>query len=199
MEIRRIFFLSPYLKFTLGSMCFCQLIGIPMDSNPATFMAILFLYYYEKKEENSQVVLGLQTSYVFSTTANLKIITMTFILMSWNSKQKVKILVRPWFGTFQYKSMITYNYNDIYSDELELKIESKDPQKALFLDLSIQVHDKKYTTELFDERMRFPFLSYTYLRSDWLRGRQYSPYMCKERNMSILHCSSNKRKNIQNG
>ena len=59
MEIRRIFFLSPYFKFTLGSMCFCQLIGIPMDSNPATFMAILFLYYYEKKEENSQVVLGL--------------------------------------------------------------------------------------------------------------------------------------------
>ena len=47
--------------------------------------------------------------------------------------------------------------------------------------------------------MRFPFLSYTYLRSDWLRGRQYSPYMCKERNMSILQCSSNKRKNIQNG
>ena len=30
-----------------------------------------------------------------------------------------------------------------------------------------------------------------YLQSDWLRGRQYSPYLCKERNMTILHSSGN--------
>ena len=34
--------------FTLGSMCFCQLIGIPMGSDPAPFMANLFLYHYER-------------------------------------------------------------------------------------------------------------------------------------------------------
>ena len=30
-----------------------------------------------------------------------------------------------------------------------------------------------------------------YLQSDWLRGRQCSPYLCKERNMTILHSSGN--------
>ena len=33
-----------------------------------------------------------------------------------------------------------------------------------------------------------------YLQCDWLRGRQYSPYLCKKRNM---HCSVNMRQKIQ--
>ena len=51
-------------------MCFGQLFGIPVDSDPATFMANLILYYYEKKwflftkngtcekEKHSHVALG---------------------------------------------------------------------------------------------------------------------------------------------
>ena len=35
-----------------------------------------------------------------------------------------------------------------------------------------------------------------YLQSGSLRGRQYSLYLCKERNMRILHCSAN---GIQDG
>ena len=40
-------------KFTLGSlgsMSFCQLIGIPVGFDPAPFMANQFLYYYERKK-----------------------------------------------------------------------------------------------------------------------------------------------------
>lgn len=35
--------------FTLGSMFFRQLIGIPMGFDAALFIANLFLYFYEKK------------------------------------------------------------------------------------------------------------------------------------------------------
>ena len=49
------------------------------------------------------------------------------------------------------------NFNDIYSDELELKKEDEGPCETLFLDLSIEVHDRKLTTDLFDKRNVFPF------------------------------------------
>ena len=49
------------------------------------------------------------------------------------------------------------NYKDIYPDELELKKENEDPCKASFFDLSIEVHDSKFTTELFDKRDAFSF------------------------------------------
>ena len=35
--------------FTVGSKLFCQIIGIPMGSDPAPFFANLFLYFFEKK------------------------------------------------------------------------------------------------------------------------------------------------------
>ena len=49
------------------------------------------------------------------------------------------------------------NYNLIYPDELELKNENKDLCKASFLDLTIDVHDRKFTSNLFDKRYAFPF------------------------------------------
>ena len=39
--------------FTVGSKFFCQIIGIPMGSDPAPFFANLFLYYYEREWVNS--------------------------------------------------------------------------------------------------------------------------------------------------
>ena len=36
-----------------------------------------------------------------------------------------------------------------------------------------------------------------YLKSNWLRWRQYSPYLYKVRNMTILHCSANTRKKFE--
>ena len=35
--------------FTVGKQIFKQIIGIPMGSDPAPFMANLFLYYYESQ------------------------------------------------------------------------------------------------------------------------------------------------------
>ena len=41
-------------------------------------------------------------------------------------------------------------YKNVYLDELELKKENEEPCKALFLDFSKELHDSKFTTELFD-------------------------------------------------
>ena len=38
--------------FTIGPKIFCQIIGIPMESDPAPFFANLFLYFYESKWMN---------------------------------------------------------------------------------------------------------------------------------------------------
>ena len=40
---------------------------------------------------------------------------------------------------------------------MSCKKENEDPCKALFLDFSIELHDSKFTTELFDKRSVFPF------------------------------------------
>ena len=45
-----------------------------------------------------------------------------------------------------HKDEFEKNYNGFYPDELELKSENEDHCKALFFDLSIKVHDKKFTT-----------------------------------------------------
>ena len=41
--------------FTFGDKVFRQVIGIPMGSDPAPFMANLFLYYYENTLDNYHV------------------------------------------------------------------------------------------------------------------------------------------------
>ena len=57
------------------------------------------------------------------------------------------------FSNYEIKN----HYNNIYPDELELKKENKDPWKASFLDFSVDVRDRKFTTELIDEKDAFPF------------------------------------------
>ena len=57
------------------------------------------------------------------------------------------------FGNDEFES----NYNHIDSDELERHEENEDPCKASFLDLSIEVHDGKFTTNVFHRRNLIPF------------------------------------------
>ena len=121
--------------FTLGTMCFRQLIGIPMGSDPAPFMANLFLYYFENKWLQDTKKRDLQKARMFSNTFR-------FIddLCALNDK-----------GEFE------RNCKQIYPEELELKKENIGHHEASFLDLSIKIANKKFTTKLFDKRDSFPF------------------------------------------
>ena len=47
------------------------------------------------------------------------------------------------------------NYNDIFTDQLECKKKSDDPYEASFLDLSIEIYDEKFATELFNKADAF--------------------------------------------
>ena len=49
----------------------------------------------------------------------------------------------------------TINNDEFEKSYLKLKKENEDPCKASFLDLSIDVHDEKFTTMLFAERVAF--------------------------------------------
>ena len=49
------------------------------------------------------------------------------------------------------------NSSYTYPDVLELKKENEDTCKASFLDFSIEVHERKFTTKLFDKKDVFPF------------------------------------------
>ena len=48
-------------------------------------------------------------------------------------------------------------FNNIYPNKLQLKKENEDSYKASFLDLSIEIHNRKLTTNLFVNRDAFPF------------------------------------------
>ena len=120
--------------FTLGDHIFRQIIGIPMGSDPAPFMANLFLYSYESK-----YVKELKTKDLF--TARKFRHTFRFIddLLAVNDDGE--------FGRC---------FEKIYPAELELKKEH-DGEEVSFLDLKIELKGRSFQTALFDKRNSFPF------------------------------------------
>ena len=123
--------------FTSASICFRQLIGTLMGSDPAPLMASLFLYYCTKGSAFfRQKKRDLQKTRIFS-------VIFRFIddLCTFNNDE------------------LENNYNNIYPHELELKKKNEDPCKASFLDLSEEVYNRKFSTNLLDKRDAFPFYS----------------------------------------
>ena len=100
-------------------MCFCQLIGIAMEFDPASFMVNLFFKPGKVASLNKKQ--DLQKRRMFSD-----FFTFVSRLCSLNNDE---------FGN---------NYNDIYLDELELKKENDDPCKVMFFDLLVEAHGTKY-------------------------------------------------------
>ena len=49
------------------------------------------------------------------------------------------------------------NFKDIYPEELQLGKENQNSSEASFLDLSIQIHNNKFSVGLYDKRDSFPF------------------------------------------
>jgi len=121
--------------FTMGTMCFRQLIGIPMGSDPAPFMANLFLHHFEKKWLHNTKKRDLQKARMFSNTFR-------FIddLCALNDNNEFE-----------------NNFKQIYPEELELKKKNVDPHEASFLDLKIKINNRSFSTKLFDKRDSFPF------------------------------------------
>ena len=127
-------YLMDNCQFTLGDKVFQQVIGIPMGSDPAPFMANLFLYYYESRWIKELKKKNLIVARKFGNTFR-------FIddLMAINDD-----------GEFE------RNIHDIYPSELELKKEHGGDQVS-FLDLDVSLRNKEFSIKLFDKRDAFPF------------------------------------------
>ena len=120
--------------FTLGNLLFKQVIGIPMGSDPAPFMANLFLYFYENKWLMKLKKQDLVSARKFGSTFR-------FIddLCAINDE-----------------SLFEKHCKEIYPRELELKKEHGG-DRASFLDMDIKVAERKFSISLFDKRDAFPF------------------------------------------
>ena len=120
--------------FTLGEKLFRQIIGIPMGSDPAPFMANLFLYFYESKWIRNVKKSNIQRARRFCNT--FRFIDDLFAIND--------------HGEFE------RSFREIYPPELELKKEHSGDVVS-FLDLSIRKEDRKFSFGLYDKRDGFPF------------------------------------------
>ena len=127
-------FLMRNCFFTLGDRVYRQKIGIPMGSDPAPFMANLFLYPYE-----SEYVKKVQKENIFVARRFRNTFRFIDDLVAINDD-----------GEFE------RCYEDIYPQELELKKEHGNTNVS-FLDLNIVIQGRIFQTSLYDKRDSFPF------------------------------------------
>ena len=121
--------------FQVGDKIFKQIIGIPMGSDPAPFIANLFLYVYENRYMN-----GLKKSDL-SRARNLRHV-FRFIddLIAINDNDE-----------------FLKSYKEIYPQQMELKVENQGTIKASHLDLDLEIKDHVFISRLYDKREAFKF------------------------------------------
>ena len=120
---------------TFGDKCFRQVIGIPMGTDCAPFLANLFLFAYEFKWLDKQRKHN-RDVYKFFRYCGRYIDDLMLIN---NDGQMKKVMA------------------DIYPKELVLVPEDSDDQSCSFLDLQVVIKDSVITTSIFDKRDAFDF------------------------------------------
>ena len=121
--------------FQVGDKVFRQIIGIPMGSDPAPFIANLFLYVYENR---------FMTNLKKNDLARAKNLRHVFRfiddLLALNDNEE-----------------FMRSHKEIYPPEMELKVENENNYSASFLDLALAVNEGVIDTKLFDKRDAFNF------------------------------------------
>ena len=120
--------------FTFGNKVFRQVIGIPMGSDPAPFMANLFLYHYESLWIKKLKKDDLQKARRFSNTFRF-----------------IDDLL-----TINDDNLFSKNFDKIYPIELQLNLESTGTN-VNFLDLNLSNSNGHVDVKLYDKRNNFPF------------------------------------------
>ncbi len=122
--------------FTVAGQSYKQVIGIPMGTDPAPFIANLYLYYYEFNwlEQLTKTDYGLARKYYGHTRRFIDDL-----------------------GTLNNQDHIKDNWKSIYPKDLLLNKENVDDTKATFLDLNISVENDTYITKIYDKRDDFTF------------------------------------------
>ena len=139
--------------FSVGERCYRQVIGIPMGTDPAPYIANLYLHHYEakwlkdlaKKDYKKARRLGRTRRFIDD------------------------------LATLNGDNIIRDNWKNIYPKQLILNKENEDDKSGSFLDLDIQIKDKKFTTKIYDKRDAFKFkiISYPDLSGNIAPGPAY--------------------------
>ena len=122
--------------FTVTPKIFCQIIGIPVGSDPVLFFANLFLHLSESKWMNE-----LKKNDLIKARNLCNVFRFSDDLNSINDGAKFES-----------------NCSNNYHEELLLDKENTDKHEASFLDLNIKIKDEKFHFDLFDKRNYFLFL-----------------------------------------
>ena len=129
--VEQIKFLVENIYIQVGNKIFRQTISIPMGTDCAPLLANLFLFYYEYK----------------------------FI------KEKFNQVAKIFSNTFRYiDDLLTLNnptfeqeISNIYLQQLELKRTTETDSRLSYLDLEVNISDRRFTMAVFDERDDFSF------------------------------------------
>ena len=122
--------------FQAGNKAMRQLIGIPMGTDPAPFMANLYLFFYEfhymkKLTEQDYGVARKFYSYIRRFIDDL--------------------------ATLNNGGHLGDHWKDIYPEELILNLENESTDGASFLDLQINIDNLQCCTKIYDKRDAFKF------------------------------------------
>ena len=120
--------------FYVLSLLFRQVIGIPMGSDPAPFMANLFLYFYENKWVRTLKKTDLNKARKFRYTFRF-----------------IDDLI-----TINDNGLFEEYHKEIYPEELQLNLEGSGDRLS-FLDLDLTKNNGQLDVKLFDKRDSFPF------------------------------------------
>ena len=120
--------------FTLGNKVFRQVIGIPMGSDPAPFMANLFLYFYENKWVRTLKKTDLNKARKFRYTFRF-----------------IDDLI-----TINDNGLFEKYHKEIYPEEQQLNLEGSGDRLS-FLDLDLTKNNGQLDVKLFHKRDLFPF------------------------------------------
>ena len=121
--------------FQVGSKMFRQIIGIPMGSDPAPFIANLFLYVYEnrymEKLKKSDLARARNLRHVFRFIDDL---------ISLNDNDE-----------------FLRSFKEIYPSQMVLKLENQINTESSYLDLDLKIEDRIFNSRLYDKRDAFHF------------------------------------------
>ena len=156
--------------FKVGNIVFKQVIGIPMGTDPAPFMANLFLYHYEnkfiKELKETDRVAARKFGHIWRYIDDL--------------------------GAVNDDKMFENNISKIYPPELELKKENTGYLNASLLELDIRIIKDKFSLKLYDKRDDFGFsiVRMPYASNNMPFSIFYSSF-CSEL-IRIARCSTDK-------
>ena len=132
--VKLIKFLVDNIYIQVGNKIFRQTIGIPMGTDCAPLLANLFLFYYEYNFMKEKLKHNSQIAKIFSNT--FRYIDDLLTLNNPTFEQEIR---------------------NIYPRQLELKRTTETDSRLSYLDLEINISDRRFTTAVFDKRDNFSF------------------------------------------